>query len=166
MHLVDPAGAQILFYRGNAAAEANVLAFRGALCLVQSGFDAVGHEVKGRPAVHDEGGAGMVGEHEDRHVIGRVVAPPALPAFIRPRPPDRTEHVATQDPSADILETTLREIIVNAGRTPILAEHRPEGLGRKCPLMERHAAFAERIVQALVRTGAITVKGEGEATDI
>ena len=42
-------------------------------------MNAVGDEVEGGASFHNEGLAGVVGEDEDGHVVGRVVAPPAFP---------------------------------------------------------------------------------------
>mgnify|MGYP003346669878 CR=1 FL=1 len=46
----------------------------------------------------------MMREHEHRHMIGRLVAPPALPTVVGPRSAHGTEHVAAENPGADILE--------------------------------------------------------------
>ena len=48
--------------------------------------------------------ARVMRQHEHRHVVRRLVAPPALPALVRPWPADRPEHVPAQDPGADSLE--------------------------------------------------------------
>ena len=53
--------------------------------LLERGVDAVGDEVEGRAALHLERRARVVRQHEHRHVVGRVVAPPALPGVVGPR---------------------------------------------------------------------------------
>src|SRR5207247_5652584 len=116
-------------------------------------------------ALHREGGARMVRQHEDRAVIRRVVAPPALPALVRPRPAHRPEHVATENPCADIGKAARREIIVSAGIPAILSEHRAERAGRDGPFMQRHPANAERVVEALAGAGPIAVERYREAAD-
>jgi hypothetical protein len=112
--------------------------------------DAVGDEVEGGAALHLERRARMVGQHEHRHVVGRVRPPPALPGIVGPRPADRAEHVAAEDPGAEVLEPGRGELLVDAGAAFAAAEHLLEGSGRKDPFVQRHAADAERIGQALV----------------
>ncbi|WP_306667921.1 4-hydroxythreonine-4-phosphate dehydrogenase PdxA, partial [Klebsiella pneumoniae] len=60
----------------------------------------------------------MVGQHEDRHVIGRGVAPPALPRIVGPGAAHRAEHVAAEDPGADIVEAARGEGIDASGPWP------------------------------------------------
>ena len=79
MHLVDEAGAQVLLDGGGASAEANIFAVGGGDGLLQRAVNAVGDEVEGGASFHSEGRARVVGENEDGHVVGRVVAPPTFP---------------------------------------------------------------------------------------
>jgi hypothetical protein len=62
------------------------------------------------------------------------------------------EHVAAEDPGADVLETTGHEIIVHASGALTLSNHALEGAGVRYPFVEREAAAAERVVEVLVRT--------------
>src|SRR5262249_35495337 len=82
MHLVDQPGPQIFLDGGDAAAEADILAAGGFESALERGLDAIGDEVKGRAARHADRRPRVVREHEDRHVIGRVVAT----SLSRPRP--------------------------------------------------------------------------------
>ena len=52
MHLVHESGLEILPYRGNAAADANVPAVRGFRRAFQRVMDSVGHEMECGAAVH------------------------------------------------------------------------------------------------------------------
>ena len=79
MHLVDEAGAQVLLDGGGAAAEANIFSVGGGDGLLQRAMNAVGDEVEGGASFHGEGRAGVMGEDEDGHVVGRIVAPPTFP---------------------------------------------------------------------------------------
>ena len=79
MHLVDEAGAQILLDGGGASAEANIFTVGGVDGLLERAVNAVGDEVEGGASFHNERLARMVGENEDGHVVGRVVAPPTFP---------------------------------------------------------------------------------------
>jgi hypothetical protein len=72
--LVDQPGGEVLADGGNATAEPDVLALGHLLRALQRGMDAIGHEVKGRSALHRDRRTGMVRQHEDGHVVGRVVA--------------------------------------------------------------------------------------------
>src|SRR2546430_17359358 len=44
----------------------------------------------------------MAGEYEHRHMIRRSTTPPALPALVRPRAPDWSEHIPAHDPCAGV----------------------------------------------------------------
>src|SRR5689334_5974739 len=99
--------------------------------------------MKCRAALHDDRCARVVGQHKHRRVIGRIVAPPSLPAVVGPGSADRTEHVASQNPGADVLKSARGEAIVEPGGAVPLAEHGLKGAGRKYPLMQGHAAYPE-----------------------
>src|SRR5581483_12318009 len=70
-------------------------------CLLQSCANAFGDKEKFRSSLHPERRPRVMRQHEDGRVIRRLVAPPALPAFVRPRASDRTEHVAPKNPGTD-----------------------------------------------------------------
>src|SRR4051812_39838951 len=92
MQLVDEASAQILPDCGDAAAQANVAAAGSRSCLLEGMVNAFSDEPELRTSHHRHRRAGVVREDEDRRVVRRLVAPPALPAVVRPGTPDRTEH--------------------------------------------------------------------------
>src|SRR5690606_38891780 len=106
-----------------------------------------------------DGGARVVGEHEDGHVIGRAFAPPSLPLIVGPGAADGAEHVAAHDPGAQVFEATPREVVVDA--TPraggiaalILVKH-PRAHE---PVVQRFAADPEGVVRALVGTSTVAV---------
>src|SRR5215472_11096836 len=165
VHLVDQARAQILPDGVDAAAEPDVATAGSLAGARKRGMDAIGDEMEGGSSIHGDRCTRMMGQHEGRHVIRRVVAPPSLPAVVRPRPTDRPEHVAPHDPGADVLEAARRELVVDAGRAAVLAEHLPERAGAEHPFMQRHAADAEGILQVLVRPGPEAVDRDREAVD-
>src|SRR5690606_35484183 len=108
----------------------------------------------------------MVRQHEDVAMIGRGFAPPAAPAFIRPRAADRAEHIAPHHPRADIFEAPRGHLLVDAVRAALLVEdHALDGAGREEPFVQLLAPLPERIVEALVRPGAEPVEGEGKAVN-
>src|SRR5262249_22396068 len=108
---------------------------------------------------------GMVGEHENGGVIRRVIAPPALPAVVRPGSSHRPEHVAAHDPGSDVVEPACREIVVDPGRATVASVHLPKRTGRENPFVQRDPADAERVAEILVGTGAVSVERYGEAMD-
>src|SRR5438105_6200964 len=71
------------------------------------------------------GARGVMRQHEDGRVIRRLVAPPALPAVVRPRASDRTEHVAPKNPGADSGKTLLRDPVIHSRFAVVMAVHRP-----------------------------------------
>jgi hypothetical protein len=127
--------------------------------------DAVRDEMECRAARHGDRRARMVREYEDRHLIGRVVAPPAFPGIVGPGAAHRAEHVAPEDPRPEIVDAARREVVVDPGRAAVFAEQFPEGAGRDEPFMQGHGADAERIFQTLAGTGAVAVEGDGETMD-
>src|SRR5665213_3068843 len=107
----------------------------------------------------------MMRQHEDGRVIRRLVAPPALPALIRPGTADRTEHVAPENPGSDPLEALLRHGVVDSALTVALSIHRAPHARVEEPLHQFRAPYAERILEILVRPCAVAIEGDREALD-
>src|SRR5664279_5440146 len=103
-----------------------------------------------------------MGQHEDRRVIGRIVTPPALPVLVRPCPPVGIEHVATQNPRADIANAARGKFFIDTGGAATVAVHLLESPGGKEPFMQLHAAFADGILQTLVWAGSEAIYGNRE----
>ena len=114
-------------------------------------------------ALHLDRRPRMMGEDEDRRAIGRLLAPPDLPALVGPGPAHRAEHVAAQYPGPDIVEAAHGEPVVDAGRALAFAVERLEGAGREHPLVQTLSAATERLLEALVGAGAEPVEREAEA---
>src|ERR1700722_17796794 len=173
MQLVNKTGAQKLTERRYAPAKPYILVAGRRLRLSQRGLDAVGDEMEHGAAFHRNRRARVMREHEHRHVVRRFLAPPAFPVFVRPRSAHRTEHVAAENPRADIDESQLGHFIVATGfaaRTfwfipaaMSLVMHGAPHVGREKPFHELRPAHAERILQVLARTGAETVQRNREA---
>nr|WP_233506928.1 hypothetical protein [Jiangella anatolica] len=70
---------------------------RTGLC--QCRLDSVGDEVVRGAALHRLRFARVVGKHEDRRLVRRIVAPPAVPVPV-PLTTHRAEHVAPHDEGA------------------------------------------------------------------
>jgi len=163
MQLIDEPGRQILPQRAHAAAQPDVLRPRRRARLTQRRLDSIGHEMERRAALHLERLARVVCEHEHRGVVGRVLAPPAAPTLIGPGTTHGAEHVAPDDPRADVLEAASGEVVVDTGFAATLAEDRRTGhelarrAGRKHPLVQRQAALAKRRIPTLIRSRAVAV---------
>jgi hypothetical protein len=162
--LVDETRAQVLLDRVRPAADAHVPSAGGLACPLERLVDAAGDEMERRAALHLEGRARVMGQHEHRHVVRRVLAPPALPAHVGPRPAYRPEHVPAEDPRADELEAARGEVVVEPRRAALLAEHDAlERARRERPLVQVGAAHAERVFEVLARTRPVAVGRDGEA---
>src|SRR6478609_956736 len=163
MHVVDCASAQILTDRLGTAADAHISAARGGLGPFERFLDATGDEVKRRSARHLERLARMMSEHEDGHMVRRLVTPPTAPGFIQPRSADRPEHVPTQDPRAGVHGALMSKVVVDADPAAArVTEHALERARRIEPLVQLFATFTERILFALVRTSAEAVYRNGK----
>src|SRR5262249_26786965 len=114
MQFIDQGRTQILPDREYAAAETDVTSVRRCERLRQGRMNAFGDEAELGSSGHLERWTRMVGQHENGSVVRRLVAPPALPAFIRPATTDRAEHVASQNPGADPREAALGDAVVNS----------------------------------------------------
>src|SRR4029453_9266319 len=152
-------GIEIFADGGDATAQANVLAARGFGRPLERSLDAVGYEMKGRAAGHGDRCARMMREHKDRNVIGRVVAPPALPGVVWPRPAHGSKHVAAQNPGAKIDNAARREVVVGAGRSTLFPEqHLLKRPRRQDPLVQRHATHTKRVLEALPRARTVAIE--------
>ena len=128
---------------------------------VQRGLDSVGDEVKRRAAAHGERIARVMRKHEDGHVIGRILAPPALPVG-RPWPRPSAEHAAAHDHRANVFEHLLHDRRARVDHTALLAMHLLESRELDRPAVQRLAADAERVLQTLVRPGDVAVERHGD----
>src|SRR5256714_5020772 len=91
--------------------------------------------------------------------------PTSLPAFVRPRAPDGTEHVAPENPGADSGEAVLGDPVVDPCLSAVKALHLPPHARGEEPLHQLGAPDAERILEILVRPGTVAVDGNREALD-
>src|SRR2546430_14727990 len=98
MQLVEQTGTQILPNGGTTLFRSHVAPARRSARLLQGDVNAFGDKMKLRTSRHPERRARVMRQHEDGRVIRRLLAPPPLPAVVRPRASDRTEHVAPKNP--------------------------------------------------------------------
>ena len=156
--LIDEARAEVLLYGIDPTADAYILAVRGLARQVQRLVNTARDEMKRRIAFHLDERARVVSQDEYRHVVGWIVAPPALPVRIAPGPANGSEHVPSENPCADVLDSTCGEVIVQAGRAIARAVHALERSRRKEPSGQVFAAHAEGVVSVLIRPGSEAVK--------
>src|SRR5258706_471788 len=118
-------------------------------------MNAFGYKVKLRTASHLKRRPRVMRQHEDRRVIGRLIAPPALPAVIGPRAADRTEHVASKNPGTDSVEALLRNSVVDSRLSIVMPVHLAPQARVEEPLHQLRAPDAQRILEILVRPGTV-----------
>ncbi len=159
MQLVDQTLAQVLPDRRGAAADPHVLAAGRLARTLERFMNAARHEVERRAALHRERRARVVRQHERVAVIRRLVAPPPSPALVGPLAAHGAEHVAPENPCADVREAALRELVVDTRRAAFLTEHLAKrARARTSTDAASLTADAERLLQALARAGAVPVE--------
>lgn len=165
MQLVDKSGLEVLPDRGYSAAEPNVLTIGRVDCHLQRRVDSACDEMEACAAIHDDRFSGMMSEHEDRRVEGRIGAPPAGPCFVGPGSPDRAEHIAADDPRSYVGESTRYEVVIDATRTAFFSHHLLKGTSWEHPVVQCVTAEAKRVVEILIGTGAVSVNGYCKVMD-
>jgi hypothetical protein len=165
VHLVDQACAQILLDRGCAVPSRTSFSGGRLECPRKRSFDSVRNKVKDRAPPHLDGSARMVGENEYWMMMGRLIAPPAFPCFIAPGSAYRPEHVAPHDGGADIGLSESNKLVVEACLAVFPARFPTESAGPERPFVQSPSAYAERIVEALIRPGRLSVEGDCDIVD-
>jgi len=157
MQLVDQACLQILPDGRYAPTNADVVLARRRPRLLQRGMNASGDKLKFRASRHPERRPRVMGEHENGRMVRRLIPPPALPAIIRPRASDGTEHVSAENPRPESCKPPLGDVVVDAGLAISLSVHPLPGTRVKKPLHQLRTIDAERILQILARPGTVAV---------
>src|SRR5208283_2236644 len=131
--------------------------------LFQCSANARRYEAKLRAAGHLQRCARMMRQHEDRRVVRRLIAPPAFPAVVWPRATNRAKHVASDNPGADSAKSLFGHGIVDSSLAIVgAAVHGAPDPSLKEPLHQLQAPDTERILQILVRPGAVAVDGDAK----
>src|SRR5208282_791214 len=165
VHFVNQPFAKILPDGCDSATQPDVLTVRGTSRSFQCGVDSVGYKMEGSSPAHGDRCARVMGEHEYGSMERRVVAPPPLPVFVGPGTSDRSEHVSTNDPCADVAKAARREFIICAGCSAILARHLPKSACGDGPFVKRGAADTERIGEILAGARTVAIEGYSEAVN-
>ena len=164
VQLIDKALAQVLLDGVRAAANAHVQCAGRLACPFKRVVNAARDEMERRAAFHRYGWTCMVRQDENRHVVGRTVAPPAFPVQVWPGPTVGAEHVPPQNPGPKVLKATRGKVIVNPGRAAVVPEQRLlQRAGWKQPLVQIRPANAQRVVDVLVWPRAVAIERDGEA---
>ena len=154
VQLVDQTGSRVLPDGRGAASEPHVEAGGRVGRPLQRRLDPLGDEVERGPAGHGQRWTGMVGEHEDVVVEGRVLTPPATPVRVAvPGAADGAEHVPAHDRGADPLGAAGPEAAVDVG-----------GVGER-PVVQPFGAASQWVVPALRPSGGEPVEGQGQVVD-
>src|SRR5882724_12038164 len=134
MQLVDQTCLHILPDCRDSAADTDIFTIGNIFRALQSSVDSLGHKMERRAALHLNRVSRVVRQNKDWDVIGRRIAPPSLPRFIRPWSTNRPKHISSQDPRAHVLHAASRPFVVQARRAACFPVHLPPCARRKKPL--------------------------------
>src|SRR6266576_1390013 len=165
VHLVDEPRLEILAHRGDASADLDIEVARGLPGAPERFLNSAGDEMKDGPAFHRDRLARVVGQHEHRRVIGRILPPPAAPLVVGPGAPHRAEHVAAHEIRPDPLAGALGKIVVGTRGSTRFATHLLKRARDDEPVVQRLTADAEWVLAGLARTGAVPVERAREVVD-
>src|SRR5256712_4097401 len=165
MHLVDEPRLEIRAHRGGASAVLDIEVARGCPGATRRFLNPAGDEMKDAPAFHRDRFARVVRQHEHRHVIRRVLAPPAAPLVVGPRPAHGAEHVSAHDIRTDAFPEALGKIVVGTRRPARLPVHLAKPARAEVPAVQVLTSDAEWVLAILPRTGAVPVERDREVVD-
>ena len=164
MKFVDQPLPKILPDCRRSASDADILSLGGFSSTFQRDVYPFGDEMKRRAALHVEWRASMIGEHENLGMVNGILPPPSPPALIGPGPAHGPEHIPAHNPGPDIMEAARGKVVVNPGLPLVASEQlRLKRAGGERPSMQGRSTNAERVLQALVRACAESIKRYGEA---
>jgi hypothetical protein len=162
VQIINHPGAEILPDSRDAATDANIAIAGGCFGLIQRRFNAFGNKSKLGAASHFERRPGVMSQHEDGHVIGRLITPPTLPTVVGPWTSHGPEHVAAEYPGADSFKAKFREVVVDSRFAIRLPMHLTEDARAKGPIHQLRPINTERVLQILIEPGAVTVNGNAK----
>jgi hypothetical protein len=130
---------------------------RGGARTIEGRVDAVGDERERGCTLQRQRPTWMMGEHENRNVERRIVAPPAAPALV-PGALAAAEHPAAHDVGAHVLDQAVHHVGVGVGLAPVQSVFPPPARGLEHPLVQSQPVLTDRVLEALIRTGDETVE--------
>src|SRR5881398_3188287 len=165
MHLVDEPRLEILAHRGRPAADLDIEPARGLPGATERFLNSAGDEMKDGPAFHRDRFARVVRQHDHRHVIRRVLAPPAAPPVVGPRPAHGAEHVSAHDIRTDAFPEALGKIVVGPRRPARLPVHLAKRARADVPAVQLLTTHAEWVLPSLAGARAVPVERDREVVD-
>src|SRR5437879_6141396 len=130
VQLIDEARTKILLDSVRSAANAHIHSVGCVARPVKRLVNTARDEVECRSAFHLDGRARVMSQDESWNVIGWVVPPPAFPVHVGPGTANRSEHVSSENPGADILEAPRSEGVIDPRCATVGAKGGP--LERAC----------------------------------
>jgi hypothetical protein len=108
--------------------------------------------VKDSAALHIDGRARMMRQDEHRHVVRRIVSPPAFPGMVGPPASHRAEHVSPHDPCTQVFHGPSGKLIVDVARSAFVADHFLKRPRFEQPCGQLMAANTKRMLKVLIWT--------------
>ena len=114
MQLIDEARTKVLLNSVSSAANAHIHSVGCVARPIKRLVNTARDEVECRSAFHLDGLACVMGQDESGNVIGRTVSPPAFPVQVGPGTANRSEHVSSENPRANIPEAPRSEVVIES----------------------------------------------------
>src|SRR6266550_7888276 len=165
VHFVDVARLEILAHRGRPAADLDIAPARGLPGATERFLNSTGEEMIDGPALHRDRVARVVRQHEHRHVIRWVLAPPAAPLIVGPRPAHRAEHVSAHDIRTDAFPEALGKIVVGTRRSASFPVYLVKRARVDVPAVQLLTTHAEWVLLSLAGARAVTVERDREVVN-
>jgi hypothetical protein len=113
VQLIDEPRTKILPDSVSSAANAHIHSVGCVARPVERLVNTARDEVECRSAFHLYGRARVMSQDESWNVIRWVVPPPAFPVHVGPGTANRSEHVSSENPGANILEAPRSEVVID-----------------------------------------------------
>src|SRR5207247_11250278 len=151
--------------RGRPAADLDIPPARGLPRATERFLNSAGDEMKDGPAFHRDRFARVVRQHEHWQVIRRVLAPPAAPVVVGPRPTHGAEHVSAHDIRTDAFPEALGKIVVGTRRPARFSVYLAKRARADVPAVQLLTTHAEWVLPSLAGAGAVPVERDREVVD-
>src|SRR5208282_3426964 len=107
----------------------------------------------------------MLCDHEHRNMERRILAPPSLPRLGVPGTAVRPEHIASDNPGANDVESFSEHVVIDTGSSSGLAAQTVGAARCKGPAMQGLSAYAKRMLQALIGPSPIAINRYAEVAN-